>query len=129
MVDDDQRFSDFVTALNQEFATAMRSVISLEMLSVQGGYDIWTQCFTARPSPKLLKRLSSADIELLRLECERSFEVTGVTALHIRGWMERTLWRWPAPNDSEAGRSDDGLDTILGRAIPDSQDLKGPKRS
>jgi len=91
----DQDFLDFLSALGQEFCTALSPPIPEEDIVPQDVYEVWLRVFGLAPSPEKLASLSESQLEQLRSECVRYFECPEVTAQHVGLAVARTLARWP----------------------------------
>jgi len=92
---DQYSFSDFLTALGEEFATALSLPVDFDLIVPQDGYDVWRRTFGTDPTPAALAALAAPDIERLRAECARYFECRDVSADQVRLAIDRVLSRWP----------------------------------
>jgi hypothetical protein len=90
---DEQSFADFLTALGEEFATALSPPVDL--IVPQDGYEVWLRAFGTRPTPAALAALTSPDVERLRAACASLFECPDVSIEQVTLAVRRTLARWP----------------------------------
>ena len=91
----EQQHLDFLTAVGEEFGEVLTPIVGEDGATPQDCYSVLTQVMGRSFTPEILSRLDASTIEHLREEFCRFFELNTITTSHVRGAIERTLFRCP----------------------------------
>jgi hypothetical protein len=91
----EQQHLNFIAATGEEFGEVLSPVVGEDGASPQDCYTVLSRVLGRSFTPSTLGQIDASQIEILREEFCRYFELDAITTSHIKNAIERTLFRWP----------------------------------